>query len=388
MILSHYSLFSHADTATPQGVQLNSNNMAQISQLLSNNPELSSTLAKALDTSTTNTENTEKSSKNSENTDPTTTADALAPPKQTDMANSQQDQAIYKQYQEAQQQAMQDKTDPLVSEDALAKQLEAEIPTTEEMEENAYEAIKQSAFPLSTKRIKDLRNTLDDTQRAAAAGPYDQSPQPTSSSLIVDLSPGSTPPVIRLYRGFVSSLVFVDSTGGPWPIAAYDLGNPSAFNIAWNAKDNTLMIQALTSYTYGNLAVKLQDLNTPVMLTLVPGQRVVDYRVDLRVAGIGPHPKQTYSGSGMPAATSPLLLNILDGVAPKGAKRLQVQGDNTDAWLYNGKLYLRTPYKLMSPAWLSTLSSADGMNAYELPKTPLVLLARHGKTTQMKFTGL
>ena len=49
------------------------------------------------------------------------------------------------------------------------------------------------------------------------------------------------------------------------------------------------MVQARSTYTYGNLAVKLAMLNTPVMLTLVPGQKVVDYRVDLRIQGLGPN---------------------------------------------------------------------------------------------------
>ena len=263
-----------------------------------------------------------------------------------------------------------------------------DIPTAQDINEASFDAIKQEAFPLSPNQIKAMRNMLDETQRATAAEPFDSPPQPTSSSLMVNLAPGMTPPVIRLYRGFVSSLVFVDSTGAPWPIVAYDLGNPTAFNIAWNAKDNLLMVQAQTGYTYGNLAVKLENLDTPVMLTLVPGQRAVDYRVDLRIMGYGPNAKQAYSGaSNNPQGTSSTLLNILDGVPPQGAKRLKVQGDRTEAWLYEDNLYLRTAYSLLSPAWVAKLSSADGMNAYELPKTPLVLISRHGKTAQMKLEG-
>lgn len=262
-----------------------------------------------------------------------------------------------------------------------------EIPTPQEMNVNAFSNLKQTAFPLSPEQIKTLRNLLDDTQRATAAAPYDSPPAPVSSSLIVNLSPGATPPAIRLYRGFVSSLVFVDSTGAPWPIVAYDLGNPSAFNIAWNNKDNLLMVQAQSSYQYGNLAVKLQDLDTPVMLTLVPGQRAVDYRVDLRIMGRGPNAKVAYSGSNIPASTSPVLLDILDAVPPQGAKVLQVPDATAQAWLYQDKLYLRTAYNLLSPAWVAKLSSADGMNAYELVKTPLVLLSRHGKTVQTKLEG-
>lgn len=261
------------------------------------------------------------------------------------------------------------------------------IPSPEEINENSFEALKQSAFPLTPDQIKILHNMLDETQRATASEPLDAPPEPVSSSLMVNLSPGTTPPAIRLYRGFVSSLVFVDSTGAPWPVLAYDLGNPSAFNIAWNNKDNLLMVQALTSYNYGNLAVKLQDLDTPVMLTLVPGQRAVDYRVDLRIMERGPNAKAGYSGINLPAGASPILLNILDAIPPQGAKPLSIPESTAQAWLYEDKVYLRTAYTLLSPAWLAKLSSADGMNAYELIKTPLVLLSRHGKTIQTKIEG-
>jgi len=262
------------------------------------------------------------------------------------------------------------------------------IPTPEEINKKSFDALKQNAFPLTPEQIQTLRNMLDDTQRATAAEPYDNPPEPVSSSLMVNLAPGSTPPAIRLYRGFVSSLVFVDVTGAPWPIVAYDLGNPGAFNIAWDTKDNILMVQAQSSYNYGNLAIKLKDLDTPVTLTLVPGQRAVDYRVDLRIMARGPNAKPSYSGTSINVSgTNPILLNILDAVPPPGAKTLDVPDATAQAWLYDNKVYLRTEYTLLSPAWIAKLSSADGMNAYELIKTPLVLLSRHGKTVQTKIEG-
>lgn len=259
-----------------------------------------------------------------------------------------------------------------------------------EQEENdsAFKAVLQEAFPLSPDQLKQLHNMLDDTQRAAAADPYDSPPQPTSSSMVVNLAPGSTPPVIRLARGFVSSLVFIDSSGAPWPIQAYDLGNPNAFDIKWNQKDNTLMVQARSGYTYGNLAVVLQDMDTPVMLTLVPGQKVVDYRVDLRVQGLGPHASHTaLQGKGMPEQANAVLLSVLDGVAPKGSRKLMVEGSSGEAWVINDKLFVRTRYNLLSPAWMGKMSSADGMNAYELPKTPMILVSRYGKLVQLKIEG-
>ena len=252
----------------------------------------------------------------------------------------------------------------------------------------AFRGLANQAFPLSPEQIKTLSSMLDATQRAQAAAPNDRPPMPTSTSLLVDLDPGATPPVIRLSRGFVSSLVFVDATGAPWPIEAYDLGDPKAFNIQWNKKSNTLMVQAMSAYNYGNLAVKLQDLNTPVMLTLVPGQQQIDYRVDLRLPEKGPLAKATIQGSELPEQADKTLLNILDGVSPQGAKRLDVSGGVAQAWLLGDALYVRTRFTLLSPAWMSKMSSADGMNAYKLQLTPLLLVSRYGKVMQLKVEGI
>jgi intracellular multiplication protein IcmK len=213
-------------------------------------------------------------------------------------------------------------------------------------------------------------------------------PKPTATSQFVNLSPGSTPPVIRLSQGFVSSLVFLDSSGSPWPINAYDLGDPSAFNIQWDKTGNTLMIQAQKLYTYGNLAVRLQGLNTPVMLTLIPGQKAVDYRVDLRVQGYGPNAKSLPLEEGLPASANDLLLHVLDGVPPQGSSRLTVSGGDARAWLLNEKMYVRTSLTILSPGWIGSMTSADGTHAYEMQKSPVLLVSWHGKVMQLKVEGL
>ena len=211
-------------------------------------------------------------------------------------------------------------------------------------------------------------------------------PRPTVTSQFVNLSPGSTAPVIRLAQGFVTSLVFIDSTGAPWPIAAYDIGNPSAFNIQWNHSDNTLMIQSLTLYTYGNLAVRLQGLPTPVMLTLIPGQKAVDYRVDLRIQGNGPNAIPV-PVIGLPSSANPELLGVLDGVPPEGSAEVQIEGGCAQAWVRGNQLFVRTHYTILSPGWTATMSSADGMKAYQMPKAPLLLASANGKIIQLKLEG-
>jgi intracellular multiplication protein IcmK len=263
-------------------------------------------------------------------------------------------------------------------------------PTTSDdgkmIDELAYEQVEDQLFPMSENQIKDLRDKYQDIELAKTAVPAP--PTPVATSQFVNLSPGSTPPVIRLAQGFVTSLVFLDSTGATWPISAYDLGDPSTFNIQWDKTGNTLMIQSSKLYNYGNMAVRLEGLNTPVMLTLIPGQKEVDYRVDMRVQGLGPNAQMPVLGDNLPPSANRLLLHVLDGVPPPGSTRLTISGGDARAWLFRNKMYVRTNLTILSPAWLATMTSADGMHAYEMQKSPVILVTWHGKVMQLKVEGL
>lgn len=255
------------------------------------------------------------------------------------------------------------------------------------IDRKAFEDTKNGIYPLSPEQVVRLKQAFQ-TNEYAQASPVGTPPKPTATSQFVNLSPGSTPPVIRLSQGFVSSLVFLDSTGAPWPISAYDLGAPDAFNIQWDKTSNTLMIQAMKLYNYGNLAVRLKGLNTPVMLTLIPGQKAVDYRVDLRVQGYGPHAKSMPMEDGIPPAASDILLHVLDGVPPPNSQRLTVNGGDARAWLAEEKMYVRTNLTILSPGWIASMTSADGTHAYEMQKSPVLLVSWHGKVMQLKVEGL
>lgn len=289
-----------------------------------------------------------------------------------------------------QQQAQQTMKQPLDSSQGKLSEAKDNAPVASKKElidTLAFEGVQEQMFPLTPEQIGQLRQMYNSSEFAKASTPGTP-PKPTATSQFVNLSPGSTPPVIRLSQGFVSSLVFLDSTGAPWPISAYDLGDPAAFNIAWDKTSNTLMIQSSKLYTYGNLAVRLRGLNTPVMLTLIPGQKAVDYRVDLRVQGYGPNAKSMPMEEGLPPSASDLLLHVLDGVPPAGSARLVVSGGDARAWLLNERMYVRTNLTILSPGWLGSMTSADGMHAYEMQKSPVLLVSWHGKVMQLKVEGL
>lgn len=254
---------------------------------------------------------------------------------------------------------------------------------TQSLYEQAFTNLVNQKLPMTTEQIQRLRQVFNASQEAAST-PAGIPPKPTTAAMMVDLSPEATPPIIRLGAGYITSLLFLDSTGQPWPIAAYSVGDPESFNIKWDNKGNTLLIQSATFYKRTNLAVILQNLNTPVMLTLVSGQQAIDYRVDLRVPGIGPNALVVQGD--LPTSANPVLLDILNGIAPKGSKVLHIAGGDCKAWILNDKLYLRTKLDVISPAWEAIMSSIDGTHAYQLQPAPVILALQHGKDQVLSLT--
>lgn len=252
----------------------------------------------------------------------------------------------------------------------------------------AFEVLLNQALPMSPDQIKEMRRLYDIVEEAKFTTPK-APPTPISSSTRVNLDPGSIPPLIRLSAGFVTSLNFIDTTGAPWPIASYGIGDPQAFNIQWDQYSNTLFIQSLRLYSHGNMAIKLKDLDTPIMISMVSGQKEVDFRVDLQVAGRGPQATAPILPESVntPAQVNPMLINFLDGIPPVGSTKLDA-GRYGEAWVYQNKMYFRSKLKLLSPAWTATVSSPDGTHVYEMMKTPLILATENGVTVNIVLKGL
>ncbi len=252
----------------------------------------------------------------------------------------------------------------------------------------AFDSLLEELLPLSPEQIVHMKK-LYDISKQANATPANPPPTPISSSMAVNLSPGNEPPVIRLSEGFVSSLVFVDSTGAPWPITAYSLGDPEAFDIQWDQSSNTLFVQSRETYAHGNMAIQLKDLNTPVMLSFVSGQKQIDYRVDMRVSGRGPNANvPILADSNKDSLVNTTLMSLLDGIPPEGSKKLTLNSNLAEAWSKDNKLYLKTQLTVLSPAWVTTIASADGTQVYEMMPTPNILASKDGQTLTLNLGGV
>lgn len=237
--------------------------------------------------------------------------------------------------------------------------------------------------------IKSVRQKVNARAKAAAELPVPE-PKPVTGSISVSLAPGSQPPVIRPFINNTTIFVVIDSTGQPWPVENFIVGDDSAFSVKrfdLNPKGSSFSIVPKGMYSRTNLALKLEGQDTPIIINLIAGQSELDSRVEVRVQGRGPN--ASIVSQEMVQGTDARLLPILDGIPPENAKKLKANGEsNTSVWLKNGRFIVRTPLKIISPASNSFVSSAEGnMNVYVINKVPQLRGIVDGKIVSVNISG-
>ncbi len=246
--------------------------------------------------------------------------------------------------------------------------------------EEAFGSVANGMFPLTTDEIREILRRYDETRRAVETPHYDL-PKPEIKVETISLDPGVTPPTINTAVGHVTTLTVLDVTGAPWPIQ--DVTWAGDFEVVEPEEGGHIVrITPMANFAYGNVSMRLLTLKTPITFTLRTGRDSVQYRFDARIPEYGPMAEaQIIEGGGKgTVAGDKVLTQILDGIVPEGAERLAVGGvdGRTTALLVSGTTYLRTPLTLLSPAWDSSVKSADGMNVYAMEETPVVLLSDAG----------
>jgi intracellular multiplication protein IcmK len=240
-----------------------------------------------------------------------------------------------------------------------------------------FDATLSQTLGLTPDQIRELRKAQSLRTRAASELPTTP-PKPVTTSVKASPSPGSVAPVIHLYAGFASAVTFVDSTGALWPIENYAVGD-SKIDVKRldSEKGSMFSVAPLINFGQTNMIVYLKGLSAPIAISFIVGQKQVDFRVDVRVEGLGPNAQVAVAG--LPASANTALLSLLDGVAPSGAKELRVSGLSGKAWMgKDGRMFLRTSEKVISPTWIGSARSADGTNVYEMMPTTSIRVLREG----------
>lgn len=216
-------------------------------------------------------------------------------------------------------------------------------------------------------------------------------PKAVNGLLTASISPGSVPPVVRLAKNRTTAIIITDINGQPWPIINYD--GLSSEDFVVKRLDNpapdgyVLSVTPKGAFVNGNLALILKGLPSPLSIEFISGQKEVDAKTEIRVQAVGPNTQ--YTSLSMPQGIDTDLLSLLQGVAPSGAKQLKVNSNAAQAWVgRDGKMYLRTRHKIMSPAFENVSSSPDGTYAYKMMPVPVVLYkATEGRYGEFGISG-
>lgn len=230
--------------------------------------------------------------------------------------------------------------------------------------------------------VRELKRRMEEFSRAQseAAAPLAK-PMP-SRSVTITQAAGEDAPEIRVAQGIPTNVVFLDSTGQPWPIEFATPGDPNKFDVLMPIPGTAnLQLRPRTPYGYGGLSVTLRGNPVPISLSLTSGQKEVDTRVDVKIGHRGPNAVASIiDRTGAPNATDVSLMSFLDGVPPQGSKEVRTSLSSVRAWLWNNRLVVRTELPLVSPAWTDSTSSPNGVtNAYILPAVPSILIAAEGR---------
>lgn len=259
---------------------------------------------------------------------------------------------------------------------------EAALRETVRMEqEHNKESFNRAAFsfmPLSNEQIRAFMKKYEANQKATQP-PSTGNPKGQTKIQTISLDPGIDPPVVELNPGFITTITLVDVTGQPWPVL--DVGVGGNFEVSpTRSGSHVIRIMPLTRVATGVLSIMLKELPTPVIMKLTSGGPRVDLRYDARIAKFGPGARPQIINRPRLQAGDEILSMILENVPPREAVRMNVGGlDNrTKAWMLNRKVYVRTPHSLLSPAWNSSVTSADGTTVYEIGSAPVLLMSDNG----------
>ncbi|WP_413484643.1 DotH/IcmK family type IV secretion protein [Morganella psychrotolerans] len=256
----------------------------------------------------------------------------------------------------------------------------------------SYQQAEESIAPLTPDEIRKLRAENESVERALTT------PQvavvPKISVLNVDLSPGGSLPLARTAVNYPSSITFMDNTGSGWNIAAPPISGNPAFKVHWVENTPVMVIEALRPYADGNIIVYLSELSVPVILNINSGEAdsekkawIVDSRLDLRIPRRGPGSPDIVLRDTRIGLHDSTLQSFLDGIPPKEAKRLKINGDipDTTVWQIGDSLYVRSRADIRDE-FEATLSSSDGMHLWKLPLTPYLSFSVIGQNRSLNIS--
>lgn len=268
----------------------------------------------------------------------------------------------------------------------------APLPSGQPDRNLVQDALDQSV-PLSPSEIRNFLSELTKRNQAILEGSGAPQTKPVTSMETLDLSPGSTPPIVRVAMGQGAVVSFSDAAGRPWPIADNLNFNASAYEVKLIGPH--LYTIKLNRPAPANITVVLKDLPRPIVITALPATSEVDYLKEFTVPkfidGVAPPSVATsVLTQGALALNAPELLNFLYRTPPRESKQLGVLGlQGVMAWQNSpSTMVIRTSGLVVIPGWLRRHSSVDGVSVYEVPLSSVATIAQDGMQHRININGI
>lgn len=253
----------------------------------------------------------------------------------------------------------------------------------------ANEAMDQ-LMPLTADEVRALRREIDVRKNAVAENVTGRVPVRSTTSIYnLDLSPGATPPVVRIEVGHGSIISFLDAAGKPWPAKVADNFSPSGLTLS-QFTEHQLSVGTISSQPISaGVAVALDGVPVAITFTVISGQPVVDSQVHMvlsKYRSVGPPGVGTLRGE--PSLTAGDLMSYLLRTPPEGARKLTVEGlADALAWqVSSDRMVLRTSAMVTTGAFRMQ-GIGDGTFAYEMPLSPQVRVIQGDRFNSIRIGG-
>lgn len=241
--------------------------------------------------------------------------------------------------------------------------------------------------PLTADEVLELRKEMQ-RRRQAVQQVIEPVAKPVRRAITLDMSATSAPEVVRVTQGQGAVIAFYDAAGRPWPVTVGD-SYSTRLDVALFGT-NGLSV-GLKSPLIGrtNLAILLQGLDTPVVLSVLPAGDETDVSLEVQVPKYVPSlPAPVSAAHQMASLNSAELLDYLLGTPPNAARALATSSAVVKAWQTSpDRMIVRTTALVAAPAWTRRQSSGTGVTVYEMPLSPVVTVAVDGALSLVRFEG-
>ncbi len=159
---------------------------------------------------------------------------------------------------------------------------------------------------------------------------------------------------LYVYPNQITVITITDSLGQAWPLMAPPLVASDAYTPSYDENmPGVVTIQTKSKFVPSNMVISLKNRIRPIQFQLISDNQILDSMVEITIEGRSPTnkiiAKSQFQGLNIPTHDEHGITQFLDQ-APDSSVELAVVGDNrTQAWIWNGRTVIRTPYTLIDP---------------------------------------